>query len=51
MVDFEEMDVPSAYNLVVDKQLLNSLIATFFTYNLWMQHMADNGSLRMIVDN
>jgi len=34
MVDFEVMDVPLAYNLVVDKQLLNLLRVTLFTYNL-----------------
>ena len=49
MVDHIIMDVPYAYNIIITRSLLNSLIVTLSTYNLQMQYLEVNGFTERIV--
>ena len=42
------MDVPSAYNIIIGRPLLNSIRATLSTYKLKIQYLTGNGSTKRI---
>jgi len=43
--------VPSTYNIIMARPLINSLKVTLSTYNLGIQYIADNGCIGRIMGN
>ena len=49
MIDYVIIDIAFAYNIIVRIRLPTSLRATLSTYNLGMQYLVDNGTMKRII--